>query len=820
MRATFYLWRGTARGSWRAILAVALIGGMLGAVALAALAGARRTDTAYGRYLVSSNTSDAFVNVAGRLPGLPLLLPVQRISALPGISSHATYVGMTAYPVVHGRVDRSFLDTGMIASLDGLYFRQDKLTVLAGRLPPASATGQVALTPGLARLFGVGVGGQVTYRFPRPGPGGPPPLTRSFRVAAIALIPPVLVDQADFREGAVLPPGVTRPLLAYYQYAWVHVRLARGAAGIPALQRELAGLATTLTAATDHKVRGISFPIGRTDVARAQVRQAIRPQVVALTVFGIIAALAMLVLTSQGLTQLLAGAQARAPALRGVGATRGQIALGMALPSIIASAGGTALAAAGAFALSPLAPVGAVRRYDPVTGWQADGLVLGAGTAAALVLLLGLLAILVRRAAAPAGQDGPDQPSAVAQLAASAGLPAAAVVGSRNALATAPGRQTVPAWVTVAGSVAAVTAVVITAVFGTSLAALITHPREYGWNWTVLIQAEGGYGSFTPGAMDRLVGHQRAVTAWSTFGFSQLRVDAREIPVLGLQRHRGTTEPPTTSGRPLQAAGEIELGTVTLAELGKKVGDTVLVGSPPHRRTFTIVGTVTLPSFGVAGTEHVSLGRGGMLSDADLIAVESTSTAAAAQPGSAPGTVAVDLAAGLGPQQRSAFVDRVTSADPDGTPGGTYQLRRVRGAAVADASGMGGQPLALALGLTAAAVLSVALTVLAGVRRRRQELALLKVLGMTRRQLRSIVAWQATVTLALTAVIAIPVGIAAGRWAWQAFASSLGVVPAAAVPGTALAAGLAGLLVAGNLLALLPAAVAARTPAATILRTD
>jgi predicted lysophospholipase L1 biosynthesis ABC-type transport system permease subunit len=74
-------------------------------------------------------------------------------------------------------------------------------------------------------------------------------------------------------------------------------------------------------------------------------------------------------------------------------------------------------------------------------------------------------------------------------------------------------------------------------------------------------------------------------------------------------------------------------------------------------------------------------------------------------------------------------------------------------------------------------------TVLAlAVRRRRRELALLKTLGMTRRQVRAIVAWQTTVTLVIAAGAGLPLGLALGRWAWQAFAGSLGVAPVTAVP--------------------------------------
>jgi hypothetical protein len=62
--------------------------------------------------------------------------------------------------------------------------------------------------------------------------------------------------------------------------------------------------------------------------------------------------------------------------------------LAAALPGLIAVLGGVALAVAGAVALSPLAPVGPVRRYDPDRGISADGLVLGAGAAVFCLALL------------------------------------------------------------------------------------------------------------------------------------------------------------------------------------------------------------------------------------------------------------------------------------------------------------------------------------------------------------------------------------------------------------------------------------------------
>jgi hypothetical protein len=86
------------------------------------------------------------------------------------------------------------------------------------------------------------------------------------------------------------------------------------------------------------------------------------------------------------------------------------------------------------------------------------------------------------------------------------------------------------------------------------------------------------------------------------------------------------------------------------------------------------------------------------------------------------------------------------AADPSRVPGYTYELPQAQASAVVNAAHLRGQPLVLALGIAAAAAISLALTVLGLVRRRRHELALLKTLGMTRGQVRGVVTWQTTLT--------------------------------------------------------------------------
>jgi len=671
----------------------------------------------------------------------------------------------------------------------------------------------------------------VTYEFYRQNlktnasvPAGRP----TFTVTAIVDVPPALGDQFDQVNQAVLPPAATaRYLNGEFAFGWVGLRLTAGSSGIPALQRHLVTLAAGLDRMFGVPPGAIRLNIRPLDIVHREVQQGIEPQAVALAVLGGLAALALLILAGQAMTQLLDRSTPDLPGLRAMGASRAQAALACGLAGAVAVLGGTALAVAGAVAVSPLAPVGAVRQFDPARGVQADPLVLAGGGSVLAAALLALLGVLTWRAA----RRPDDLPSArapsVAAAAAAMGLPVPAVVGTREALDRVAGRRPVPVLATLTGSAVAVMAVAMAAVFGASLTGLIANPARYGWNWTLLMDSQGGYGSWPPAQMDRLVSGQPGVTGWSTFAFTQIPIDGQSVPVLGLTRHQGSVEPPVTDGHPIAGPGQIDLGVSTLRQLGKRIGDTVTVGTGRARRTVTIVGTVTLPSIGLTLTDHVSLGRGAMIADSTLLKIQGLSPSQSVQSAASatvavpafPSAVAIDLAPGVSGR---ALVARISRANPGGTPGGTYELPqdRTRGAAIVDAARMGSQPLVLALAVAAGAVLSLALALLASVRRRHRDLALLKTLGLTRRQVMAAVAWQASLILGVAGVAGVPLGVAAGHWAWAAFAASLGAVPVAVVPVPALLAGFAVLLVAGNLLAAVPGAVAARTPPAAVLRAE
>ena len=143
-----------------------------------------------------------------------------------------------------------------------------------------------------------------------------------------------------------------------------------------------------------------------------------------------------------------------------------------------------------------------------------------------------------------------------------------------------------------------------------------------------------------------------------------------------------------------------------------------------------------------------------------------------------------------------------------------------RPAEIVNYKSMGTMPAVLAGGVAAGTVAALGLTLVASVRRRRRDLALLKTLGFTRGQLAAAVAWQSTVVAVVGLVVGVPLGIAAGRWLWLAFARELSAVPDPVVPVGSIALAAVTALVLANLVAAVPGRQAARTPAALTLRAE
>jgi predicted lysophospholipase L1 biosynthesis ABC-type transport system permease subunit len=118
-----------------------------------------------------------------------------------------------------------------------------------------------------------------------------------------------------------------------------------------------------------------------------------------------------------------------------------------------------------------------------------------------------------------------------------------------------------------------------------------------------------------------------------------------------------------------------------------------------------------------------------------------------------------------GVQQTTCFVTRQTPFDVD-----NY-------ARVEDV------PKVLTLVLAVLGVGVLAQLMVVWVQRRRRDIAVLKTVGLVRRQVLSLVAWPAGTFAGLSVLGGIPLGILAGRGAWALFANELGIASSSIIPG-------------------------------------
>ena len=229
------------------------------------------------------------------------------------------------------------------------------------------------------------------------------------------------------------------------------------------------------------------------------------------------------------------------------------------------------------------------------------------------------------------------------------------------------------------------------------------------------------------------------------------------------------------------------------------------------RPSSRIVGTASFPTVGQIHGNHPSLGVGA------LVAPELVPGALSDTFG--PPAVFVRYTEGTDRDEVEAWLREETLGIGE-FPGSTEVFRSRRPAEIMNSDDIGAAPTVVAATLGVAALASLALVLSVSISRRRRDLALLKALGFTRRNVSTAVAWQATITIAVGLVLGIPIGIAAGRWLWRLFAEQLYVVPSPEVPVATLAVLVVAALVLCNLVAAAPGRAAGRTPASTSLRAE
>ena len=303
MRAVWLRVRAGLRQDWRSPLVLALITGLMGALVLVSLAGARRTDTAVSRFLAWSGPTE------GQVAGVPFRT-LGRIARLPGLaySERGAFMLMAASPAGHpGPPARPGDDVGPDrhpAAVPGDH----------RGLPAAtpSRADEVMINETAARILGAHVGSKIQLRGFRPSQVmavlndqalHPAVTLPDVRVTAIIRTPTDLADSGAPADVIFTGTGSLFLTAAFYHrfagsvgnMAGLSFHLDRGLAGLPAFRAEVNRL-------TGGRAQ---FELGSDDAtAAAAAERGTSLQALALLLFGIIVALAMLVIVGQSLARL------------------------------------------------------------------------------------------------------------------------------------------------------------------------------------------------------------------------------------------------------------------------------------------------------------------------------------------------------------------------------------------------------------------------------------------------------------------------------------------------------------------------------------
>lgn len=837
MLVAWFWFRAGLRKRSASYATIILLIGLVGGIAIGSLSAARRTQSSFNVFLASTNPSDLSVVLQGpnltsdlaRLPQVRHVAALQFFLVGEPVGSHGA-------PSIKGPWASG--DFATVGSLGAEYFSQDKLAVVQGRMANPRRADEFVATATAERLVGWHVGQAVPMYFytiaqaslPGFGTAKVKPTLRitEHLVGTVVINSQVVLDETDrYPAMAIFTPAITDPLVAtngnYLEY---FLQLRHGANSVSAVEREI----------IESLPRGTTYNFHVTSDVTQQVNRSIEPEAIALGLFGLIAALATLVIAGGLLARTLSSDEADFAVLRALGASPPTVAASALLGVVAAVIAGSILATLVGVALSPIGPIGPVRPVYPDKGIGFDWTVLGPALAFFVIAIGGVAVFLARRQARRlARRKRPltaSEGSRLARALAGAGLAPTAVVGVRFALEPGRDRDAVPVRSALVGAVLAVVIVVATLTFGSGLSTLITHPALYGWNWNLALTGDQD----VPPESTSLLSRDPLVASWSGDNYANIQIDGLTVPAL-ISRAHAAVSPPLLSGHEVDGANQIVLGAATMAELHKHLGDTVMAsyGAPQDAPVYVrptplvIVGTATLPAVGPQLTLHTSMGTGAII-DQGIEPATMKKFLYRQQPYptlNGPKIVFVRLRRGVSTVAGEASLrkivevgDKAFAAVPNGVAiGDSLELLGVQyPAEIENYRSIGATPAVLALTLAAGAMVALGLTLSASVRRRRRDLALLRALGFTSRQLRAVVAWQASVSGTVGVVVGVPVGILLGRWLWTLFARYIDAVPEPTIPVLSIVIVALVTLVLVNAVAAVPGQSAARTSTARVLR--
>ncbi len=770
------------------ILLLALAGG----AALTAAQAARRTDTAFTRALADARTSDAVVSadtftydpskLAGqRAKGMKLLDAVDR---LPMVVTHGRVGGANVVLMNGDKVDdRVSSDSafGNVAYDTDVGRTISRLRLSAGRPARLDRADEIVVTANIAKLAGWHVGSRVTDlrefdpdEFDQNGQPSAHKGTRlSMRVVGIGERPDELLLRATEREPRIfLTPAFAQRFPDSVFYLGENVRLRHGRADLTALRRAVARI--------NRAAPDVGLSIAPTAEGLAEVNRANGPLVKGLWILAALAALVGILLAAQSLGRSFSARANDHAQLRAIGATRPQRLTAEITTLAAVALVAAVLAAAIGWMLSPLTPIGAARATEPHSGFALNVALSALAIGAIFVgtVLAALPAVLrvasTRELPGNAASETRPRRSRLSDLVARSGLGPSATIGTRLALQPGRGTTATPVRSVLASLTLVIVAVTTTYAFGANLQRWTETPRLYGWNWDAALGSNFGG---IPGKFEEPLAHFDNVERAGGLNVGKLTVGRHTIPAIGVHPLRGSVAPVIDDGRLPRNAHEVVLGAQTMRTLHTRIGSTITGTVDDERVRLEVVGRTTFPAFGNERYALTGLGKGA-LGTTDLFKfrreLEPTGHYNYMAFRFAPGT------ATRSEQKLRAFL--AEQGCPDPTCVLTDTSPSIRPAEIDGYRSARGLPPTVGVVLVLLMVATLTHVLMSTMRRREADLAVLRAIGSSSRNLVAILRWQALVLTASAILIGLPLGLIASRLAWARFSHSLGIAPGTVMP--------------------------------------
>ena len=780
--AAWYRFRAEARHRLAAWLMLSLVIGIGAGALLAAMAGARRTTDAYDRFVVAQDGLDAIV-IPLDYCGPPDCDP----HVLEDLDSVAESVRMVGATLVGGRTSRGgaasdssieFDDTTggivlFVGSADGrLGTDVNKWLVVDGRAPAPDAANEAILTQTLAQDIGVRVGDSVELEVNvATDPEGPEEIvTVELDIVGTELAPSELEPLSGGALKAIYAtPALVEARPELFPTEVEGVRLRGGADARAAFVSDLEN-------------RNLqTFPVIDSVRQRDAARARFRDDAAALMVFAAIGGLAIVVLAGQALHRQQLLDSAEDDVLRALGCARTELRGLAFLRAAVVAVATVGVATVTAVALSPLAPVGEARSIEVDPGVNLDWFVLGGGALALVAGVLALMAATERIIRSPRRAPARVPSAALSTLSRLPGLHVRLGAG----LAFERARRSVPTASVLASVTLAVGAVAAATTFGASLDHLQSSPALYGQPWDAVVSVENPQplletdaerevftgesdayflyrNDILPERAAQRLAAEPDVVALSRGSYQGIDIGPikeQEETALALDPVKGALEPSIIEGRSPRAVDEIAVGDRLLDQLGLDVGDTVEITHYPAGE-------------GVTSTAHI-VGRGVFAIGGEWPSFDGLG-GGVLESRHEGGNMFIRFANGA---DKPALLERF-ERELGLFPATEFEFQTQQ----LDVDGMEATPVLIAA-LTG--LLGAATPLHFGVvsaRRHSRHLAVLRALGMRRRDCVRVLVWHAMLVAGAALVIGVPLGIASGRLAWLAIADGLHVVPVATLP--------------------------------------